>query len=138
VLAGADFFTVEVLTWHGLVTYHVLFFLEVSSRRVWLGGITRHPDSAWMQQVARNATMQETGYLKGCGYLLHDRDQPRVSGHSCDRGCGVRNTTGAQPEFERPRGALGTFHQSRMSVETDPIRGDLAATRRVEFSGTLP
>jgi hypothetical protein len=40
VLAGADFFTVEVLTWRGLVTYYVLFFLEVSSRRVWLGGIT--------------------------------------------------------------------------------------------------
>jgi hypothetical protein len=56
----------EVLTWHGLATYYVLFFLEVSSRRVWLGGITRHPDSAWMQQGARNATMQETGYRSGC------------------------------------------------------------------------
>jgi putative transposase len=28
VLAGADFFTVEVLTWRGLVTYYVLFFIE--------------------------------------------------------------------------------------------------------------
>jgi hypothetical protein len=27
VLAGVDFFTVEVLTWRGLVTYYVLFFL---------------------------------------------------------------------------------------------------------------
>jgi hypothetical protein len=26
VLAGIDFFTVEVLTWRGLVTYYVLFF----------------------------------------------------------------------------------------------------------------
>jgi hypothetical protein len=26
VLAGADFFTVAVLTWRGLVTYYVLFF----------------------------------------------------------------------------------------------------------------
>ena len=26
VLAGTDFFTVEVLTWRGLVTYYVLFF----------------------------------------------------------------------------------------------------------------
>ena len=75
VLAGADFFTVEVLTWRGLVTYYVLFFIEVGSRRVWLGGITRHPDSCWMEQVARNATMQDTGYLNGCRYLLHDRDQ---------------------------------------------------------------
>src|SRR6267143_2281179 len=75
VLAGADFFTVEVLTWRGLVAYYVLFFIEVDSRRVSLGGITRHPDSCWMQQVARNATMQDTGYLNGCRYLLHDRDK---------------------------------------------------------------
>ena len=75
VLAGGDFFTVEVLTWRGLVTYYVLFFIEVSSRRVRLGGITRHPESWWMQQVARNATMEGTGYLNGCRYLLHDRDQ---------------------------------------------------------------
>ena len=74
VLAGADFFTVEVLTWRGLVTYYVLFFIHVSTRRVWLGGITRHPDSCWMAQVARNATMQDSGYLNGCRYLLYDRD----------------------------------------------------------------
>src|SRR5215831_20442603 len=29
VLAGTDFFTVEVLTWRGLVTYYVLFFLHL-------------------------------------------------------------------------------------------------------------
>ncbi|MBV9036904.1 MAG: transposase [Acidobacteriaceae bacterium] len=75
VLAGADFFTVEVLTWRGLVTHYVLFFIQVDSRRVSLGGITRHPDSVWMEPVARNATMQDFGYLNGCRYLLHDRDQ---------------------------------------------------------------
>src|SRR5215831_17091751 len=37
VLAGADFFTVEVLTWRGLVTYYVLFFIELGTRRVYLG-----------------------------------------------------------------------------------------------------
>jgi hypothetical protein len=75
VLAGTDFFTVEVLTWRGLVTYYILFFIEIGTRRVCLGGITRHPDADWMEQVARNATMQDTGYLNGCRYLLHDRDQ---------------------------------------------------------------
>ena len=53
VLVGTDFFTVEVLTWRGLMTYYVLFFIELESRRVWIGGITRHPDASWMQQVAR-------------------------------------------------------------------------------------
>jgi len=74
VLAGADFFTVEVLTWRGLITYYILFFIEIGSRRVSLGGITRHPDSCWMEQVARNATMEGSGSLNGCRYLLHDRD----------------------------------------------------------------
>jgi len=32
VLAGTDFFTVEVLTWRGLVTYYVLFFIGDPAR----------------------------------------------------------------------------------------------------------
>src|SRR6266850_6961576 len=62
VLAGIDFFTVEVLTWRGLVTYYVLFFIHLESRRVSLAGITRHPDEAWMQQMARNATDESWGH----------------------------------------------------------------------------
>jgi hypothetical protein len=52
VLAGFDFFTVEVLTLRDLVTYYVLFFIHLESRRVSLAGITRHPDELWMQQMA--------------------------------------------------------------------------------------
>ena len=51
VLAGCDFFTVEVLTWRGLV-YYVLFFLHLESRRVSVAGITRHPDQEWMEQIS--------------------------------------------------------------------------------------
>ena len=74
VLAGADFFTVEVLTWRGLVTYYVLFFLHLESRRVSVAGITRHPDQEWMEQIARSATQESWGYLNRCRYVLHDRD----------------------------------------------------------------
>src|SRR5215472_10184436 len=74
VLAGIDFFTVEVLTWRGLVTYYVLFFIHLESRRVSLAGITRHPDQAWMQQMARNATGETWGFLNQPRYALHDRD----------------------------------------------------------------
>jgi hypothetical protein len=42
VLAGIDFFTIEVLTWRGLVTYYVLFLLHLETRRVTLAGITPH------------------------------------------------------------------------------------------------
>ncbi|MCP4083084.1 MAG: helix-turn-helix domain-containing protein [Planctomycetaceae bacterium] len=44
VLAGTDFFTVEVLTLRGLVTYYVLFFIHLESRRVEVAGITPHPN----------------------------------------------------------------------------------------------
>lgn len=73
VLAGADFFTVEVLKWRGLVTYYVLFFLHLETRRITIAGITRHPDGEWMEQIARSATQESWGYLNRCRYLLHDR-----------------------------------------------------------------
>jgi putative transposase len=73
-LAGTDFFTAEVLTLRGLVTYYVLFFMHLESRRVDIAGITVHPDERWMQQIARNVTMEGCGELRDCRYLLHDRD----------------------------------------------------------------
>jgi hypothetical protein len=84
---------VEVLTWRGLITHYVLFFIEVGSRRVQLGGITRHPDSCWMEQVARNATMEDTGYLNDCRYLLHDRDKKFCSAFRETLGAGGVNCT---------------------------------------------
>jgi putative transposase len=44
-LAGTDFFTAEVLSLRGLMTYYVLFFIHLESRRVDIAGITIHPTS---------------------------------------------------------------------------------------------
>ena len=74
VLAGTDFFTVEVFTLKGLVTYYVLFFIQLETRRVCLAGITPYPDQEWMEQQARNVTMKDWGFLATSRYLLHDRD----------------------------------------------------------------
>src|SRR5712671_3662259 len=74
VLAATDFFTVEVATWHGLVTYYVLVVMELSTRRVEIAGITPHPTAAFMQQCARQLTDPFDGFLRGKRYLLHDRD----------------------------------------------------------------
>ena len=74
VLAGNDFFTAEVLTLRGKVTYYVLFFIHLESRKVDIAGITVHPDERWMQQMARNVTMEGCGILRDCRTLLHDRD----------------------------------------------------------------
>jgi hypothetical protein len=57
VLAGVDFFTVEVLTWRGLATYYVLFFLHLETRRVTLAGITQHPTrNGWCRRLAMRST----------------------------------------------------------------------------------
>ena len=74
VLASVDFFTVEVWTAGGLITYYVLTFMRVASRKVCIDGITTSPDRQWMEQMARNVTLAEIGFLCGCQYLLHDRD----------------------------------------------------------------
>ena len=74
VLVATDFFTAEVWTAWGLVTYYVLFFIHPSSRKVHVAGITPHPNEAWMRQIARNVTMEEWGFLASGHYLIHDRD----------------------------------------------------------------
>jgi hypothetical protein len=42
----------------------VLFFLQLESRRVTVGGITRHPTEAWMTQIARNAVAETSSCLR--------------------------------------------------------------------------
>jgi hypothetical protein len=53
---STDCFTVEVATWHGLVTYSVLVVMEWATRRVPIAGITPHPTATWMQQCARQGS----------------------------------------------------------------------------------
>ena len=74
VLVATDFFTAEVWTLSGLVTYYVLFFIHLGSRQVHIAGVTPHPNQAWMIQMARNVTMEEWGFLTSGQYLIHDRD----------------------------------------------------------------
>ena len=47
-IAGADFFTTEVWTWRGLVTYYTVFVIDLASRRVHIVGSTPHPDEVFM------------------------------------------------------------------------------------------
>ena len=74
VLAATDFFTAEVWTSRGLITYYVLFVLRVAQRRIQVVGITSAPNGLWMEQIARSLTLAYVGFLCGCRYLLHDRD----------------------------------------------------------------
>ena len=64
----------EVLTWRGLKTYYVLFFLHLETRRVTIAGITRHPTEQWMTQMARHAVDDIDGAFRTIRFALHDRD----------------------------------------------------------------
>jgi hypothetical protein len=74
VLVATDFFTAEVWTKAGLVTYYVLFFIHLPSHKVHVAGVTPHPDEPWMVQIARNVTIADWGVLSPGQYLIHDRD----------------------------------------------------------------
>ena len=141
VLAGADFFTVEVLTWKGLATYYVLFFIQLETRRVTLGGITQHPTEAWMEQMARNATDEDGGCLRPVRYLLHDRDAKFCLSFNSLlkarwRGCAQTRASFSQPE--RLRRAMGPIGERGMPVQADPLRGGLAETRSDRIHCALP
>lgn len=73
-LLATDFLTTEVWTPLGLVTYYVLFFIHVGSRKAYLGGITRNPADEWMRQAARNLASNGCDLITKSRYLIRDRD----------------------------------------------------------------
>jgi len=77
-IVAADFFTVEVWTRRGLQRFVVLFFIELSTRKVEIAGIASVANRLWMSQIGRNLTDAVNGILNGKRYLIHDRD-PRFT-----------------------------------------------------------
>jgi putative transposase len=73
-IVAADFFTAEVWSFRGLVTYYVLFIIELAKRVVHIAGITTQPSEGWMMQVARSLTDEFDGFLIGKSHLIVDRD----------------------------------------------------------------
>jgi hypothetical protein len=73
-IVAADFFTVEVWTRRGLQRFLVLFFIELSTRKVEIAGVAAHANGLWMSRIGRNLTDAVDGILSGKRYLIHDRD----------------------------------------------------------------
>ena len=73
-IVAADFFTVEVWTRRGLQRFLVLFFIELSTRRIEIAGMAAHANGLWMDQIGRNISDAVDGMLHGKRYLIHDRD----------------------------------------------------------------
>ena len=70
-MLAVDFFTVETISLRRL---HVLFFIELGSRRVHLAGCTAKPTGAWLIQQARQFTWTLHDQPSRFRYLIRDRD----------------------------------------------------------------
>jgi putative transposase len=64
----------HAVTRAGLARFHVLFVIDLASRRVEFAGLVHQPHEAWMLQMARNSTDAVDGFLLGKRYLIMDRD----------------------------------------------------------------
>ena len=73
-LWACDFFTKDVWTVGGKVTFYVLFFIDVATRRVRIAGMTCNPTGPWVEQQARNLAMDLADQGKKVTYLLKDGD----------------------------------------------------------------
>jgi putative transposase len=70
-ILACDFFTVDTVLFKRL---YVLFFIELSSRRVHLAGVTTNPDGEWVTQQARNFAMGLQDRGERFAFVIHDRD----------------------------------------------------------------
>jgi putative transposase len=70
-MVACDFFTVDTVAMRRI---YVLFFIEVSSRRVHFAGMTENPDGAWVTQQARNFIWVQQERERPLRFLLRDND----------------------------------------------------------------
>ena len=121
-IVASDFFTVEVWTPTGLRRVIVLFFIELSTRRVEVGAIASKANGLWMSQIARNLTDGVDGFFEGKRYLIHDRDPLYTQ-----QFLSMLGEVGIEPvklpprttELERLRGALRENYQGRLFGSDD-------------------
>jgi transposase InsO family protein len=108
VLGAIDFTTIEVWTKGGLVTFYLLFVMEIKTRRVHFAGCTTNPHENWMKQVARNLTDAEDGFLHGKRYVIMDRD-----GKFCPAFQEILKNEGSEPVLLPPKSPNLNAHLER-------------------------
>jgi hypothetical protein len=124
-IAGADFFTTEVWTRRGLMTFYTVFVNDLASRRVQIVGSTPYPDERFMQQVVRTLIAAEGGLLVQHHVLICDQDtkwSAPVRAQFGRRGDprGADAVSGA--ECKRLRRTVCAVDQGRVSQPPDPVR----------------
>jgi hypothetical protein len=125
-IVAADFFTAEVWTARGLKRFLVLFFIDLSTRKVEIGGIVSNANGLWMTQIGRRATDAGNGILMGKRYLIHDRD-PLFTAEFQDilASVGCREAAAAVTESERSRREICALDQRVVPGPADLFRRGL-------------
>ena len=75
-IVATDFFTVDTVLLNRL---YVLFFIELGRRRLWITGVTAHPNGNWVTQQARNVTGNFADEGIDVKFLVRDRDTKYVA-----------------------------------------------------------
>ena len=75
-VVATDFFHVDTVLFKRL---YVLFFIELGRRRIWITGVTDHPNAAWVTQQARNVTSDFADEEITARFLVRDRDTKYVA-----------------------------------------------------------
>jgi putative transposase len=75
-ILACDFFTVDTI-W--LWTLYVLFFIELSTRRIHLAGVTTNPNEIWVTQQARQLIWELDDREPPLRFLIHDHDSKFTS-----------------------------------------------------------
>ena len=120
-IAATDFFTVEVLTRHGLVRYFVLFVIDLKTRRVEIAGMSHQPYDEWMKQMARNLTDAIDGFLRDTQFLIHDRDPLFSASFRATLGAvGVETVKlpGTKKPYSSRSDAVGTVNRSMAAMSS--------------------
>jgi hypothetical protein len=72
-IIACDLFTVETVR---LKTLHVLFFIDLNTRKVLIGGVTDGATNlSWCTQIARNLSEAREAWNIPIKFLVHDRDK---------------------------------------------------------------
>ena len=74
-IVSCDFFTKPIFTLSGIRDAYVLVFVHLGSRKVYSSSCTYHPNSKWVMQQARNATMWMEDEGIDPRFLIRDRDR---------------------------------------------------------------
>jgi transposase InsO family protein len=70
-IVACDFFTIDTVLFRRL---YALVFIELSTRQVYLAGITPNPTGEWATQQARNIIETFVDRTEPIRFLIHDRD----------------------------------------------------------------